>query len=128
MLILKITESMAALFSSVGSSILATSSAYGVDPFIFAFLYFGLAPLVWVSAGLTVRNLKSQKPVGLLLVIFIVTFLSPYVYIVYAGKNLSIWVYLIIIGLAGIGLVKFASKIRNRKSLAANSEKHASVI
>lgn len=122
MLILKITESMAALFSSVGTSILSTSIEYGVDLFIFAFLYFGLAPLVWISAGLTVRNLKNQKPIGILLAVFLLTFLSPYAYILYAGKNLSIWVYLIIVGLAGFGLFKFVSKLRVRKSLTPQSE------
>lgn len=85
---------------------------YGVNPYIFAFLYIGLAPLVWISAALAIRNLRSDKPAEFHIVLTSLTFLSPYIYIFYAGHNIPYWVYGIIIGLLSLGSYNLLQKFR----------------
>jgi hypothetical protein len=118
MLILKITESVATLLTSLGSTVISVSTEYGVDPFIFSLLYIGLAPLVWLSAGMAVNNFKKQKPIGLLLAVFAVSFISPYAYIFYAGKNISVWIYLLISVIAGAGIYNLLRKVRPKNAAA----------
>ena len=86
---------------------------YGVDPYIFAFFYIGLAPLVWISAALAIKNLRGDKPAGFHIFITSITFLSPYLYILYAGHNIPFWVYVIIALLLSFGAYNLFRKIRS---------------
>lgn len=88
---------------------------YSVDPWIFAFFYFGLAPVVWISAAIAIKNLRNDKPAALMLTLFGVTFFSPYIYVLYAGKNLPVWVYAVIIGLICLGVINLYRKISTDK-------------
>lgn len=113
MISLRLTEILITNWAMITNWVTDLGIEYGVDPYIFAFFYIGLAPLVWISAALAIKNLKCDKPAGLFIFITSITFLSPYLYILYAGHNIPLWVYGIIATLLSFGAFNLFRKIRN---------------
>jgi len=112
MISLRISEILITNWATITNWVNHLGIEYGVDPYIFAFFYVGLAPLVWISAALAIRNLRSDKPAGLYIFVTSLTFLSPYLYILYAGNNIPYWVYAIILALLSFGAYNLIRKFR----------------
>jgi hypothetical protein len=72
---------------------------YGVNPLIFLGLYFGTVPLFWASIYYLVRNYRLKRSIIIPLSGLLFSQLACYVYLLAAGQDLPIWVYLIITAL-----------------------------
>ncbi|MEO1518048.1 MAG: hypothetical protein AAFV95_23715 [Bacteroidota bacterium] len=70
---------------------------YGVNPVIFALLYFGTIPFSLLGFSWLVRNLRQGKPIqGPLFLIFI-CYIGTYIYLFWAGHDIPPWVYGIVV-------------------------------
>jgi hypothetical protein len=67
-----------------------------VDPLILGSLYL-ISKLCFFSfLGWTLKNLRAKKPVLIPLLFASVSFSLPYLYLIIAGRNISVWVYIFI--------------------------------
>lgn len=66
---------------------------YGVDPIIFGSIYIGAIPFFMLSVTWLVKSYRRNK--SIILPAFCATgcFISAYVYLFIAGKNVPWWVY-----------------------------------
>ncbi|MEM1220674.1 MAG: hypothetical protein AAGH79_17260 [Bacteroidota bacterium] len=70
---------------------------YGVDPLIFALLYFGTIPFnIFALFWLGQRLRKRRSPIAPLLLLFF-SWVGTYVYLFSVGQNIPTWVYTIVI-------------------------------
>ena len=109
-------ESISSYFYIYTDRILELGAQYGVDPMVFDFYYIGLAPVVWISAAIAIKNLRKGKPAIIPVSLTIITFLSPYLYVVYAGKNIPMWVYGLIVVLASFGIYRLWAKFTSKEA------------
>lgn len=69
---------------------------YGVNPIIFAIIYFGCAPFFWFSIYKIIAGLKNKNiaQVRIFAVILGITIIAPFVYVAIFGHNLPYWFWL----------------------------------
>jgi membrane protein insertase Oxa1/YidC/SpoIIIJ len=69
---------------------------HGVNPMLLGCLYLGSKVCFFSTLGYVIKNLRAKKPV-IFPLLFAFTFFSiPYVYLIIAGRNISVWVYIFI--------------------------------
>ncbi len=99
----------------------ASRTNYGVDPIIFVIIsviaspafYYGLYRLVRAVLKRDTRDLMLWGP------IFGCAFIAPYVYVLFFGRNLPWWVYVVIGLLVAEGVYSVLRRIRSRKAAEA---------
>jgi hypothetical protein len=89
---------------------------YGVNPIIFGIIYVGAIPFFGMSIAWLVRNLRARRSVVLPLLTAGFFFVSAYLYLIVAGKNIPLWVWIFIAALVIFGVVSTAAKVRKRVS------------
>ena len=94
--------------------ILALGTSYGVNPFIFATIYVGAIPFFTVSIGWLVRNLRSGRSATLPILSAGFFFISAYLYLLIAGRNIPLWVYGLIVALLAFGAWSTVKKVRKQ--------------
>ncbi|MFA6087293.1 hypothetical protein [Mucilaginibacter sp.] len=67
-----------------------------VDPLILGSLYLVSKLSFFSFLGWVIKNLRSKKPFLIPLLFACVSFSMPYLYLVIAGRNISVWVYIFI--------------------------------
>ncbi len=84
---------------------------YGVNPLIFGAIYVGAIPFFTLSLAWLVKNIQQKKP--LILPVFSTGFffISAYLYLILAGRNVPYWVYLFIAALVAAGAWTTMQKI-----------------
>lgn len=85
---------------------------YNVNPYIFGGIYLGAIPFFFLSLRWTIRAKKKNKSFVLPLLTTGFCFISAYLYLLFAGKNLPVWVYIFIgiMILYGLGSVIYKLK------------------
>ena len=83
--------------------IFALGDEYGVNPVVFAILYFGAFPFLIISIACAVRNRRRSRPVHVPLLSAAVFSISAYVYVIIAGENIPFWVYGLLVAIAVSG-------------------------
>lgn len=66
---------------------------HGVNPWIFGSIYVGAIPLFSLSLAWLVRELRARRPIILPALSSGFFFISAYLYLIIAGKNVPLWVY-----------------------------------
>ena len=94
--------------------ILAVGTNYGVNPVIFAAIYVGAIPFFTVSIGWLVRILRSGRSATLPLLSAGFFFISAYLYLLIAGRNIPLWVYGLIVALLAFGAWSTVKKVRKQ--------------
>jgi len=87
---------------------------YGVDPIMFGAIYVGAIPFFTASVALVVRNLRRGTSIALPALAAGFFFVSAYLYLIIAGKNIPVWVYGFIAVLVVGGAWSAVRKIRAR--------------
>ncbi|MFA8342248.1 MAG: hypothetical protein ACEPO8_04675 [Rhodothermaceae bacterium] len=87
---------------------------YGVNPIIFGAIYVGAIPFFTLSLGWLVKNLRRKKSIVLPLFSTGFFFISAYLYLIIAGKNVPFWVYLFIILLVVAGAYSTYKKVKTK--------------
>lgn len=76
--------------------VIGLGEKHEVDPLLLGSLYL-ISKLCFFSfLGWTVKNLRAKKPLLLPLLLASFSFSLPYLYLVIAGRNISVWVYVFI--------------------------------
>jgi hypothetical protein len=76
--------------------VISLGEKHEVDPLILGSLYLVSKLSFFTSLGWVIKNLRAKKPIVTALLVASVSFSLPYLYLVIAGRNLSIWVYVFI--------------------------------
>lgn len=87
-------------------------SEYGVDPLIFGGIYVGAIPFFSLSIAWLVRNLRGGRPVIAPLLSSGFFFVSAYLYLLIAGKNIPAWVFVFVVGLLSFAAWSTVRKVR----------------
>ncbi|MDR9367381.1 MAG: hypothetical protein RI575_18755, partial [Balneolaceae bacterium] len=82
---------------SLSTWFLNLSENYGVNPFIFGGIYVGAIPFFTISVAWVVRNYKKGLSIVLPILSASFFFVSAYLYLMIAGENVPLWVYLIVV-------------------------------
>lgn len=90
------------------------SGQYGVNPWIFGGIYIGAIPFFFLCLGWTIKNIKNKKSIALPLLLTGLFFISAYLYLIIAGKNIPVWVYVFIGLLIAYGMYTTVNKIRQK--------------
>ncbi|MEO8112722.1 MAG: hypothetical protein ABI594_21915 [Ginsengibacter sp.] len=93
---------------------LSLGEKYGVNPYIFGGIYIGAIPLFFLCLAWTVKKMKQKKSFVLPLLLTGACFISAYVYLIIAGKNIPFWVYIFIGIMVVYGVYSTIHKIRKQ--------------
>lgn len=87
---------------------------YGVNPLIFGVIYIGAIPFFSLSIAWLIKNYRQKKSIALPAMSAMFFFVSAYLYLIIAGKNVPLWVYGIVILLLVFGAYSTIKKIRKK--------------
>ena len=87
---------------------------YGVNPLIFGAIYVGAIPFFSFSIGWLIRNYRLGKSVVFPAIAALFFFISAYIYLIFAGKNVPFWVYGIVILLVVFGAYSTVKKVKGQ--------------
>ena len=91
---------------------LSLGDKYNVNPTIFGSIYIGAIPFFFVCLRWTIKNVRKKKPFVLPLLLTGFCFISAYLYLIIAGKNIPVWVYGFIGAMIVYGIYSTAVKIK----------------
>jgi hypothetical protein len=95
-LVIHILQIMADYLNMFKDWVIGLGEKHEVDPLILGSLYL-ISKLCFFSfLGWVIKNLKAKRPILIPLLCASVSFSLPYLYLVIAGRNISVWVYLFI--------------------------------
>lgn len=95
--------------------------SYGVNPLIFGAIYVGAIPFFTLSIAWLVRNYRIGKSMVMPALSAVFFFVSAYLYLIIAGKNVPLWVYAVVFGLVLYGAWSTFRKVRRRISDSTQS-------
>jgi peptidoglycan/LPS O-acetylase OafA/YrhL len=94
--------------------ILRLGDDHGVDPLVYAVIWVGSLPFFLLSLGWLVQRLRRRREFVLPLTVTSFFFLAPTLYVFVAGRDLPAWVYALLVGLAVVGAITTARRVRRR--------------
>jgi len=93
---------------------LSLGDQYGVNPIIFGSIYVGAIPFFTVSVARLVRNLRRKQSIVLPALSASFFFVSAYLYLLVAGRNIPLWVYGFLAVMIAYGVYATVRKIRRQ--------------
>lgn len=102
------------MFEAIKDWFFSLGTNYGVNPIIFGAIYVGAIPFFSLSIAWLVRNYRKGKSIALPAFSAMFFFISAYIYLIFAGKNVPIWVYLVVVLLVIFGAYSTIKKIRRQ--------------
>ncbi|HRH40664.1 MAG TPA: hypothetical protein PKY82_03395 [Pyrinomonadaceae bacterium] len=102
------------IWQTIQDWFLSLGADYGVNPFIFGAIYVGAIPFFSLSIGWLIKNYRNRKSIVLPLMSALFFFVSAYLYLIVAGKNVPIWVYGVVILLVVVGAYSTFQKVRKQ--------------
>lgn len=100
------------MIESIYNWFLGLGEEYGVNPFIFGLIYVGAIPFFSLSVGWLIRNYRRGRSVALPAMSALFFFISAYIYLIIAGRNVPVWVYAVVVLLVLIGAYSTFTKIK----------------
>lgn len=97
---------------------LSLGDQYGVNPIIFGSIYVGAIPFFTVSVARLVRNLRRKQSIVLPALSASFFFVSAYLYLLVAGRNIPLWVYGFLAVMMAYGVYATVRKIRRQAAEA----------
>ena len=91
---------------------LSLGAEHGVDPIVFGLIYVGAIPFFIVSVAWLIRNLRRRRSIVAPMLCASFCFVSAYLYLAIAGRNIPVWVYLFIAGIVAFGVYSTIRKIK----------------
>ncbi len=93
---------------------LSLGDQYGVNPIIFGSIYVGAIPFFTLSIARLIRNLRRKQSIVLPALSASFFFVSAYLYLLVAGRNIPLWVYGFIAVMIAYGVYSTIKKIRTQ--------------
>jgi len=103
---------MSELWAGIHDWFFSLGPKYGVNPIIFGVIYVGAIPFFGMSIGWLIRNLRKKQSIVLPTLTAGFFFVSAYLYLIVAGKNIPVWVYFFVAAMLVFGGVSTLGKIR----------------
>lgn len=100
---------------------LSLGRQYGVNPIIFGAIYVGAIPFFTASIAWLVRNYRKSKSIVLPTLSAGFFFVSAYLYLIIAGRNVPTWVYGFIAALVIFGSISTVKKVKTKIREDANA-------
>lgn len=100
---------------------LSLGAEYGVNPWIFGAIYVGAIPFFLASVAWIVRNARAGKSTIVPTMLAGFFFVSAYLYLAIAGRNIPIWVWIFLGVLVVWGAISQVRQTR-RKIAAARDD------
>ncbi len=100
----------------VGKQMTAAREIYGVDPVVFLALLFGASPVFYFSIYRMVRAVAKRRlnEVTVWSMIFLLSTVAPYLYVLVAGRNIPWWAYIIIGLVVAQGIWSLVRRLRKK--------------
>lgn len=95
---------------------LSLGEKYNVNPYIFGGIYIGAIPFFFLCLGWSIKNMRQKKSFVLPLLLTGFFFVSAYLYLIIAGKNIPLWVYIFIGVMIIYGTFSTIKKIKDKTS------------
>lgn len=106
------------MFDAVREWFLRLGAEYGVNPIVFGAIYVGAIPFFTASVAWLVRNARAGRSVVVPALAAGFFFVSAYLYLIVAGKNVPWWVYAFVVVLVVGGAVSTARQVRRKVDAA----------
>ena len=101
---------------------LGLGAQYGVNPILFGSIYVGAIPFFTWSVARLVRNLRRGRSIVLPALSASFFFISAYLYLLVAGRNIPVWVYGFVAVMVGFGVYSTVQKIRRQTAPSASED------
>lgn len=101
-------------WNSVKDWFFSLGEQYGVDPIIFGSIYVGAIPFFFLSLSWLIRNIRRKKTIVLPVLCTGLFFISAYLYLIIAGRNIPVWVYIFIAILVLYGAYSTYIKVKQK--------------
>jgi hypothetical protein len=98
---------------------LGLGAQYGVNPYIFGTLYVGAIPFFLMSVAWLIRRRSRGLSITIPALCSGTFFVSAYIYLAIAGRNIPVWVWLFIAALLAYGSWSAVRNIRRKSDAAA---------
>jgi hypothetical protein len=94
----------------------AARENYGVDPVAFLVIYLVSAPFFYFSIFRMVRALAKglRKEIMVWSMVFLAATAAPFLYVLFFGRNLPWWVYVVIALLIGQGVYSLVRRLTKK--------------
>jgi CHASE2 domain-containing sensor protein len=93
---------------------LSLGEKYHVNPYIFGGIYLGAIPFFFFSLYWTIKNIKKKRSIVIPVLLTGFFFISAYLYLIIAGKNIPVWVYVFIGLMVVYGIYSTIKKIKEK--------------
>ena len=102
----------------------AARTNYGVDPIIWLVISTIASPAFYYGLYRLVRAIVRRLPREIMLwgAVFGCAFVAPYLYVLFFGRNLPWWVYVVMALLIGQGAYSVVRKLRRKRTEEKESE------
>ena len=108
------------MLADINSWFLGLGTEYGVNPYIFGAIYVGAIPFFIASIAWLVRRARAGQSTVLPTLVAGLFFVSAYIYLAIAGRNIPVWVWVFLAILVAYGAF---STIRDTRRKIARSGK-----
>lgn len=102
------------MWDTVQTWFYSLGAEYGVNPLIFGAIYVGAIPFFTLSIAWLVRNKRAGKSIVLPVLSAGSCFVSAYVYLAIAGKNIPVWVWFFLGALIVYGAWSTIKSVRGK--------------
>lgn len=93
---------------------LSLGEKYNVNPYIFGGIYVGAIPFFFLCLSWTIRRAKNKKSIVIPALLTGLCFISAYLYLLIAGKNIPLWVYAFIGLMVAYSIYSTIKKVREK--------------
>ena len=107
------------MWDSISEWFLSLGETYGVNPWIFGGIYVAAIPFFLLSIGWLVKNARAGKSTLLPTMFAGFFFVSAYIYLAIAGRNIPIWVWFFLAALIIYGAI---SQVRQTRKKVAEAK------
>ncbi len=101
-------------WNTVKEWFLSFGEQYNVNPIIFGAIYIGAIPFFTASIAWLVRNYRKGKSIVVPILSAGSFFISAYLYLIIAGRNVPLWVYLVLAAMIIFGAFFTIKKARRQ--------------
>ncbi|GAA4010578.1 hypothetical protein GCM10022631_24000 [Deinococcus rubellus] len=103
------------MLDSVATLVNTLAGRYGVNPLIFGVLYFGSMPLFALSSAWWLRRWRQKRSILLPMLVTGLLFIGAYLYVLVAGRNLPVWVYVFMAAMVLLGIYSTRQSFLKRR-------------
>ena len=91
------------MFDDIQAWFLSLGEQYGVDPLVFGAIYVGAIPFFLLSIAWLVRRARAGRSTVVPTLLAGFFFVSAYLYLAIAGRNIPVWVWIFLAALVAYG-------------------------